>query len=94
MAIIRVRLTFPHESVKRPIIYQIGQEFDVVTNIRRANVTATTGWVVLEISGEQDEIERAVEKLKSLGVRVDPVEAFLEKTDPNNNPNISPIVGW
>ena len=58
MAIIRVRLTFPHESVKRPIIYQIGQEFDVVTNIRRANVTATTGWVVLEISGEQDEIER------------------------------------
>ncbi|MEE9304895.1 MAG: NIL domain-containing protein [bacterium] len=74
MAIIRVQLTFPHESVKRPIIYQIGQEFDVVTNIRRANVTATSGWVMLEISGEQDEIERAVEELKSLGVRVDPVE--------------------
>ncbi len=74
MAIIRVQLTFPHESVKRPIIHQIGQEFDVVTNIRRANVTATSGWVMLEISGEQDEIERAVEELKSLGVRVDPVE--------------------
>lgn len=74
MAIIRVQLTFPQESVKRPVIYQIGQEFDLVTNIRRANVTATSGWVVLEISGEQEEIERAVEELESLGVRVDPVE--------------------
>lgn len=74
MAIIRVQLTFPQESVKRPVIYEIGQEFDVVTNIRRANVTAISGWVVLEISGERDEIERAIEALKSHGVRVDPVE--------------------
>lgn len=74
MAIIRVQLTFPKESIKKPVIYEIGQQFDVVTNIRRANVTATSGWVVLEISGELKEIERAIENLKDLGVRVDPVE--------------------
>ncbi|MCH7921650.1 MAG: NIL domain-containing protein [Nitrospinae bacterium] len=74
MAIIRVQLTFPQESVKRPVIYEIGKEFDVVTNVRRANVTATSGWVVLELSGEREEIERALEGFKSHGVRVDPVE--------------------
>ncbi|MCH7645994.1 MAG: NIL domain-containing protein [Nitrospinae bacterium] len=74
MAIIRVQLTFPQESVKRPVIYEIGKEFDVVTNVRRANVTATSGWVVLELSGEREEIERALEGFKSRGVRVDPVE--------------------
>ncbi len=74
MAIIRVQLTFPQESVKRPVIYEIGKEFDVVTNVRRANVTATSGWVVLELSGEWEEIERALERFKSHGVRVDPVE--------------------
>lgn len=74
MAIIRVQLTFPQEKVKRPVIYEIGHEFDVVTNIRRANVTANAGWVMLEISGELSEIERAIENLKSRGVRVDPLE--------------------
>jgi ABC-type methionine transport system ATPase subunit len=69
-----MQLTFPQESVKRPIIYEIGQQFNVVTNIRRANITATSGWVILEISGERDEIERAIEGFKARGVRVDPVE--------------------
>jgi ABC-type methionine transport system ATPase subunit len=74
MAIIRVQLTFPQESVKRPLIYEIGHVHEVVTNIRRANVTANTGWVVLEISGELKEIEKAIESFKTEGVRVDPVE--------------------
>lgn len=77
MAIIRVQLTFEKESVKKPVIYEIGHQFDVVTNIRRANVTATSGWVVLEISGELKEIEKAIENLKERGVRVDPVEGDI-----------------
>lgn len=74
MAVIRAQLTFPQESVKKPVIHEIGKKFDVVTNIRRANVTASTGWVVLEFSGELKEIEKAIESLKAQGVRVDPVE--------------------
>lgn len=71
---IKVHLTFPGETIKRPVIYEIGQEFEVVTNIRRANVTENTGWVDLEISGESEEIEKALEGLKKKGVRVDPIE--------------------
>lgn len=77
MAIRRVKLTFPGELIKQPIIYQIGHQFPVVTNIRRADVTATYGWVVLEIEGDDDDIRRALEWTGDQGVRVDPVEGDL-----------------
>lgn len=70
----RVKFTFPPELIQEPIIYDVGQRFRVVTNIRRAEVTATFGWVVLELDGEESEIERALEWVADRGVRIDPVE--------------------
>jgi ABC-type methionine transport system ATPase subunit len=74
MASLKVRITFPEEKIKEPIIYQIGKDFKVVTNIRRADVTEKTGWVDLELIGETKEVERAVAELKKKGVKVDPIE--------------------
>ena len=74
MAKLRVRLTFPPDLITQPLIFNMGKEFDVVTNIRRANVTRDRGWVVLEISGSDDEVERAVAWARAQGVRVDPIE--------------------
>ena len=74
MAFLRVRLSFPPSQITEPVIYNIGKQYDVVTNIRRANVTADTGWVVLEITGEADELERAVDHLRNISVDVEPVE--------------------
>lgn len=71
---LRVRVTFPEEKVTEPIIYQIGHEYRVVTNIRRADVREKTGWVELELSGDMPEIERALQGLKKKGVMVDPIE--------------------
>jgi len=69
-----VRLTFPPDLITEPVIYNIGHQYNVVTNVRRANVTAETGWVVLEITGEPDELERAIDYLKNIKVQVEPVE--------------------
>ena len=77
MASLRVRLTFPPERVTDPVVYNIGHQYEVVTNIRRANVTADEGWIVLEITGEADEIERVVEHLRHIRVQVEPVEGDL-----------------
>ncbi len=74
MASLKVHVTFPEEKIKEPVIYQIGQEYRVVTNIRRADVTEKSGWVDLELNGDAREIERAVEGLKKKGVKVDPIE--------------------
>ncbi len=69
----RVKFTFPTDMVKEPIIYCLGRDFKVVTNIRRADVREDTGWVVLELDGEDLEIQRGLQWVGSTGVRVDPV---------------------
>ncbi len=73
MAKKQVMFTFPQELIKEPIIYNLGHKFKVVTNIRRADVSENKGWVVLELEGEDKEIEAGIEWVKGKGVRVDPV---------------------
>ena len=73
MAKRQVMFTFPPEMVREPIIYNLGHQFKVVTNIRRADVSENRGWVVLEMEGEEEEIERGIGWMTGKGVRVDPV---------------------
>ena len=77
MAKQRVKFTFPQELITLPIIYELGKNFSLMTNIRRADVTEDRGWVVLELDGDLPEIERAIEWVTSKGVRVDPVEGDI-----------------
>ncbi|MEK7847361.1 MAG: NIL domain-containing protein [Chloroflexota bacterium] len=73
MAKKRVMFTFPPELVTEPIIYLLGQQFRVITNIRRADVAEDRGWVVLEVEGKEQDIDKGLEWVASKGVRVDPV---------------------
>ena len=73
MAKQRVRFTFPPERIQEPIIYLLGKDFSVVTNIRRADVTDNQGWVVLEIEGSQEDIAKGLAWVTGKGVRVDRV---------------------
>ena len=73
MAIKRVKFTFPTQLIKEPLIYQLSHKFKVVTNIRRADVREDMGWVVLELEGDEEEIDRGLAWMTSEGVRVDPV---------------------
>jgi len=77
MAKQRVKFTFVQELITLPIIYELGKQFSLVTNIRRADVTEDRGWVILEIEGQMEEIERALEWVASKGVRVDPVQGDI-----------------
>lgn len=69
----RVKFTFVQELIKEPVIWKLAKEFDVITNIRRADVTDDRGWVILELEGERDEIERGLEWVSQQGVRIDSV---------------------
>ncbi|MGQ9545583.1 MAG: NIL domain-containing protein [Dehalococcoidia bacterium] len=72
MAKKQVMFTFPPELIKEPIIYRLGQQFKVVTNIRRADVNGDKGWVVLELEGTGEDIERGIAWVTAEGRRVDP----------------------
>ena len=74
MAKMRAYLTFPTELIQVPVIYHLAKDFDIVTNIRRADVTPTHGWVALELEGKEDDLARGIAWLKEKGVKVDPIE--------------------
>lgn len=73
MTKIRSKFSFPTDMVTQPIIYNLGKKFDLITNIRRADVTETQGWVILELEGDEEEIKRGLAWVSDSGVRVDPV---------------------
>ena len=77
MARRRLKLIFGPALVKEPVIYQLGKQFELVTNIRRADVTREQGWVLLEVIGEPDELERGIGYLESRGVTVEAAEGDL-----------------
>lgn len=73
MAKRQIMFTFPQIRVKEPLIYNLGKQFNVVTNIRRADITEAKGWVVLELDGAEKDIEQGIAWMTSKGIRVDPV---------------------
>jgi L-aspartate semialdehyde sulfurtransferase ferredoxin len=75
---VRVKLTFPEHLVKQPIIARMVREFNVLPNIRRASVEETMGWIVCELGGEADSVEKSITWLRDLGVQVDPLADVVE----------------
>jgi ABC-type methionine transport system ATPase subunit len=68
----RVTFNFTSEVMTEPIIYNLGQQFKLITNIRRADLTADMGWIVLELAGKEEDIEAGIAWVTSKGVRVNP----------------------
>ena len=78
MISVRVKLTFPEHLIKQPIIGRMAREFDVLPNIRRANVEESMGWMVCELGGDDDAVSRAIAWLEDVGVQVDRLEDVVE----------------
>jgi len=74
MAKLRVKFTYSADTIKKPVIWEVGKRFDLVTNIRRADVTSDIAWAVLELDGEPSDLEAGIKWVTEEGVRVDPVE--------------------
>lgn len=70
----RLWLMYPAKLITRPVLYELGHDFDVVTNIRQASVNSEVGVVSIELEGERAEIKRAIIWLEELGIKVEPVE--------------------
>lgn len=70
----RFHLTLPGELVGEPIIHTLGSEFGIVTTIRRANLEEGSGWVILEMEGPDEALDRAMGWLREQGVTVDRLE--------------------
>ncbi|GAB4483541.1 MAG: NIL domain-containing protein [Thermodesulfovibrionales bacterium] len=70
----RVKLTFPQQLIREPVIFTMAKKFDVMPNIRRARVTETVGEMILELEGTEANLEKGIKHLKDRGIEVELVE--------------------
>jgi L-aspartate semialdehyde sulfurtransferase ferredoxin len=68
---LRLHLTFPEQLIKDPIIWRLGRQYDIITNIRRANVEESVGWIILEVEGAEEALDQGLHWMEEMGVQVD-----------------------
>ena len=79
---VRINLTFPIERVEQPLLAQAIKNFGVVADIRRAQIEPHTGgYIMLELTGTETQIDQSIAFWKSFGVGVgfigaDEVQAY------------------
>lgn len=67
----RVTLTFPKRAVQMPVTYRLAKEFNVAANIIRAQVAPNQiGKLVVELSGDIDQLDAAIEWMRSQHINV------------------------
>jgi L-aspartate semialdehyde sulfurtransferase ferredoxin len=68
----RMMLSFPKSETEKPIVYHLVKDYDLVINIFRAKVTPEEyGYLVLDVSGTDQNIKRGMDFVRTLNVEVD-----------------------
>jgi ABC-type methionine transport system ATPase subunit len=74
MATRTYRLIYPPSLLRRPIINQVILEFELSVNILQANVTQNEGWLEIQVTGDTDEIKRAINWLTKEGITISGID--------------------
>ena len=69
----RVTLVFPQNLIQEPVVFTMAKKFDIVPNIRKARVTESVGEMMLELEGDEKDLEKGIKYLEERGVKVEPV---------------------
>jgi len=68
----RLLLYFPKSETEKPIVYHLVKDYDLVINIFRAKVTPEEfGYLVLDVTGSEENIARGMDFVRTLNVQVD-----------------------
>ena len=67
----KLMLFFPKCECEKPIIYHLVKDYDLIVNVYRAKVTPEEeGYLVLDVTGTEDDIQRAMEFVNTFDVVV------------------------
>ena len=73
----RVKLTFPQDLIKEPVIFTMSKRFEIIPNIRRARITDTVGEMILELDGQEGQVNSGVQYLRDQGIEVELIEGDI-----------------
>ncbi|HHZ17608.1 MAG TPA: 4Fe-4S binding protein [Peptococcaceae bacterium] len=80
MAPEKIILRFTAETVKKPIIYTLAKEYDLVANIVKASINPDQeGTMVLELTGER--YDEGVRFLEQQGIKVQPLAQEVRRNE-------------
>jgi len=71
---LKLELTFPGELKDEPIIWYLCNHFKLIFNIVEASFSTEVGWAILILEGEDGELEKACDYLRSKKVIIERTE--------------------
>jgi ferredoxin len=78
----RFILTFPPQLIEDPLTYVLVKDYDLKFNILNARITPNEeGKLVLELTGEEDNMEKAILFVRDRGVQVEVISKDIRRDD-------------
>ena len=68
---IQVELTFPLDLKDEPVLYYMGRNFKIIPNVLEASFSTETGWARVTLEGEEAEINRLFDYLRTKNVTIE-----------------------
>jgi len=65
-----LHLLYPPSLAGEPILHRLIRQFDLIINLRGAQLGLDEGWIEIQATGSEDELERAVRWLTAEGLQV------------------------
>lgn len=74
----KLLLYFSECETEKPIVYRLVKEYDLIINIFRAKVTPDEeGFLLLDITGTEDNIKRGIDFLQTFNVEINETKAGI-----------------
>jgi ABC-type methionine transport system ATPase subunit len=70
-----IGLTFPGDLKDESIICYLCKKFDINLNIFEASFSMYSGWAILGIEGNEGELRKALEYLRSRNINIEKIKA-------------------
>lgn len=74
-----IGLTFPGSLKDESVISYICKNYDINLNIIEASFSMSSGWAMLQIEGEEKEINRTFEYLVGRGIKIQKMGAEVDE---------------
>lgn len=74
VAKVEINLSAGKEAAGEPWIWRLSRDFNVQVNIKKASVDTDYGWMLIELEGPVEEIQRATAWLMTTGMHVEALQ--------------------
>ncbi|MFH1355442.1 MAG: NIL domain-containing protein [Candidatus Omnitrophota bacterium] len=71
---IAIGLTFPGTLKDESIICDLCKKFNISVIIIEASFSNTTGWAILKVDGQEDEVQKSLDFLEAKNIRLQKIE--------------------